>query len=79
MCFLAASALRIHTIISVIFHESPKFVELSESLVHLVRDKSRKGSFKKKSHAESRGFFHFIPLCGCNTFHEPVLQLECPE
>ena len=46
MCFLAASALRIHAIISVIFHEGPQFVELSESLVHLVRDKSRKGSFE---------------------------------
>jgi len=48
MCFLAASALRIHAIISVIFHEGPQFVELSESLVHLVRDKSRKGSHSRQ-------------------------------
>ena len=53
MCFLAASALRIYTIISVIFHEGPQFVELGESLVHLVRDKSRTGSFQKRKTTRS--------------------------
>ena len=61
MCFLAASVLRIYTIISVIFHEGPQFVELSESLVHLVRDKSRKGSFKNKKPRVLRGFIRFSP------------------
>jgi len=60
MCFLAASALRIHTIISVIFHEGPKFVELSESLVHLVRDKSRKGSFQNEKPRMTAWFFSFL-------------------
>ena len=57
MRFLTASALRIHTIISVTSHEGPHFVELSESRVHLVRDKSRKGSFKNEKPRVLRGFF----------------------
>ena len=59
MCFLAASALRIYTIISVIFHEGPQFVELSESLIHLVRDKSRKGSFQKRKATRTAWLFWF--------------------
>ena len=79
MCFLAASALRIHTIISVIFHEGPQFVELSESLVHLVRDKSRKGSFKNEKPRVLRGFFGFILLCRCSAFNATLSKRQCPE
>ena len=41
-------------------HVAPKCEELGSPLVHLVRDKSRKGGFKNEKPRSPRGFF--MPL-----------------